>query len=123
MGFGPFRGFFLYLFCYRQREDKFRSHTFGADHIDVLVVCSNDLLYNGKSKTSAFLVFSTGEVGLIETLPDFVQAVFGNSDTGVFHRDENLVVLLCGLDLDKRVIVAELNGVVDQVVKIGRAHV
>ena len=41
-----------------QGEDKFCSHAFGAHHIDIFVVRLDDFLYNGETKSGAFLIFS-----------------------------------------------------------------
>ena len=52
--------FLIFVFCpFGEGEDKFRTHTFCAYDINVLVVGIDDLLHNRESKTGAFSVFSS----------------------------------------------------------------
>lgn len=76
-----------------------------------------DLLYDGEPKSGAALVLAPGEVGLVKTLPDFLQTVLRDADAGILNGDENLFVAAAGLDVDGGVVVAELDRVVDQVVE------
>ena len=78
---------FTWFFLSAQREDKFRTNPFGADHVDIFSMKLNDLFYDGKAKSRSFLVFSSGQVRLIETFPDFFQTAFQN----------NLTLFLCHL--------------------------
>lgn len=66
-----------------EREDKLGSHALRADHVDVLAMGLDDLLDNGKPKTGSLFVFASGEVCLVESIPDFLDAVRRNSDSGI----------------------------------------
>ena len=82
----------LYLFlCQRKCEDKFGSHAFRADDVDMFFVSLNDFFDNGQSKTGAFFVFSAGEVGFVKTIPDFFDAFRRNANAGIFDGDQVLV--------------------------------
>lgn len=70
-------GMLLLLFCQRQRKDKLRTNAFRADTVDIFSMCLDDFFYNGKSKSGALLVFSAGEVCLVETIPDLFELSFG----------------------------------------------
>lgn len=74
----------------------------------------NDFFYNGKSKTGAALVFSTGQVGFVKSFPDFFQAVFWNTDSGILDRDKYFVVLLGCLNRNRGILMTELDRIVDQ---------
>ena len=76
-----------------------------------------NLLYDRKSEPGAPLILAAGEIGFVKTLPDFLQAVLGDADAGVFYGDENLFVAAVCLDVDGGIVVAELDRVVDQVVE------
>ena len=77
----------------------------------------DDLADYGQAEACPFFVFASGEVGLVEALPDLVLVFFGNADSAVFDADEDFAFLFSGLYLDLRVVVAEFDGVVDQVVE------
>ncbi len=62
-------------------------------------------------------VLAAGEIRLVEALPDLFDAVARDADASVLDGDEDLVVLLCGLDCDCGVRVAEFDCIVDQVVE------
>ena len=49
------------LFRFLQSKDKFGSHTFCTDHINILVMCIDDLFDYRKSKSGAFTVFFRGK--------------------------------------------------------------
>jgi len=36
------------------------SHAGSTDHIDMLIMCIDDLFYNGKSQAGSFFIFATG---------------------------------------------------------------
>ena len=73
-----------------------------------------DFLYNGKTKSGPFFVFSAGKIGFVKAFPYFFQAVLWNTDTGILYGNENLLILSCRLDIDHRIIVSEFDGIVDQ---------
>ena len=110
-------GMLLLLFCQRQRKDKLRTNAFRADTVDIFSMCLDDFFYNGKSKSGALLVFSAGEVCLVETLPDLREGVLGDSKAGVLDRDEDFFIFFGRLDRDCGVCVAEFERIVDQVIK------
>ena len=78
----------------------------------MLVMCVDDLFYNCQSQTGSLAVFSTGGVNLIETVPDLWKAVFGDSGSVIFYRYEGLVIFHRGLNLDRRIIFAEFDSIV-----------
>ena len=65
----------------------------------------------------AFLVFSAGEVRLIETFPDLREGVLGDSKAGVLDRDEDFFSFLQGLNVDHGIVSAEFHRVVDEVIE------
>ena len=77
-------GMLLLLFRQRQRKDKLRTNAFRADTVDIFSMCLDDFFYNGKSKSGALLVFSAGEVCLVETIPDLFDAVFWQARCRLF---------------------------------------
>ena len=109
-------GMLLLLFCQRQRKDKLRTNAFRADTVDIFSMCLDDFFYNGKSKSGALLVFSAGEVCLVETIPDLFDAVFWNADSGVFDGNKDFLIFFGRLDRDCGVCVAEFERIVDQVI-------
>ena len=78
------------LFRFLQSKDKFGSHTFCTDHINILVMCIDDLFDYRKSKSGAFTVFSAGSINLVETIPDFAQTFFGNAGSVIFTETKTL---------------------------------
>ena len=80
-------------------------------------MCLNDLFYNRKSQTGATFVFASGKVSLVEAVPDFFNTVSGNADTCIFYRNKDLFVFAGCLDIDHRVIVAEFDGIVNEIIK------
>ena len=110
-------GMLLLLFCQRQRKDKLRTNAFRADTVDIFSMCLDDFFYNGKSKSGTLLVFSAGEVCLVETIPDLFDAVFWNADSGVFDGNKDFLIFFGRLDRDCGVCVAEFERIVDQVIK------
>lgn len=102
---------------YGQREYELRSDTFSANAINVLLVSIDDFFYNGKAKSGAFLVFSSGEVCLIEALPDFLDGFRGDSNSVVLYGNKAFVISQPGLNLDGRIGMAEFNGIIDKIVK------
>ena len=77
----------------------------------------DDLADYGQAKACPFFVFASGEVGLVEALPNLVLVLLGNADSAVFDAYEDFAFLFSGLDLDLRVVVAEFDGVVNEVVE------
>ena len=75
------------------------------------------LLHDGQAQAGALLVLPPGGVCLVEALPDLVQGVPGDADAVVLDRDVDLVAPVRGLHRDAGVGVAELDGIVDQVVE------
>ena len=88
-------------------------------------MCLDDLFYNGKTKTGTTFIFASGKIRLVKAVPDLFNAVSGNTDACIFYGDKDLLVFAGCLDVDHRVIMAELDGIVDQVIKdlLDLAHV
>lgn len=110
-------GMLLLLFCQRQRKDKLRTNAFRADTVDIFSMCLDDFFYNGKAEPGAAFVPATGEVCLVETLPDFGDAVFRNTHTIVF--DGNIGFSIAGdrFNRNLRIKVGKFDGIVDQIIK------
>ena len=100
----------------RQGEDKFSADSFGTNDVDIFIMCLNNFFYDRESKTGTLLVLSTGQVGFVETLKNFVLAVFWNSDAGILDRNKYFFAFLGGLNGDFRIMVAELDGIVNQII-------
>lgn len=85
----------------------------------------DDFLHDGKAKPGSFLVLPAGGVGLIKAFPDFFQAVLGDPDSGILHRDEYFPAAFGGLDGDGGVRVAEFDRIVNEVIEhlLDLAHV
>ena len=77
----------------------------------------DNFFYDGKAETGAFFVFSAGEICLIETFPDFFQAVFWNTDAGIPDRNKYFFILAGGFYCDGGICVAEFDGIINQVVE------
>ena len=103
--------------CLIQSENKFRSGSFRADYIDILIVGVNDFLDDGQSQAGALPVFAPGRVNLIKPVPDFGNGVPRNSDAVIPHGYGNFAVAFCGFHLYGRIIAAEFDGVVNKVVQ------
>ena len=80
----------LSLSCFFQGKNKFCAHPGRTDHIDILPMGKDDLLYDGESKSGAFAVFSPGNICFIEPLPDLRNAFFRNTCAVVFYGYEDL---------------------------------
>ena len=105
------------LFRFLQSKDKFGSHTFCTDHINILVMCIDDLFDYRESESGAFTVFSAGSINLVETIPDFAQTFFGNAGSVIFYRNKDLTTFYSCFNLNRRIIIAEFNGIIKKVVK------
>ena len=73
------------LFSFFQSKDKFGTHTFGTDYIDVLVMSGDDFLYDGKSQPGSFAVTTSGGIQFVKAFPDFIQARFRDTLSGIFY--------------------------------------
>jgi len=80
-------------------------------------MCVDDLLNNRETKSGSFAVFSTGGIDFVEAVPDFVETFFRNSGSVIFNRDENFSVLYSGFYLDRRIIIAEFNSIIQKIIK------
>ena len=76
----------------------------------------NDLFYNGKTKSGAFFIFSTGCICLIKTFPDTSDAVFGNTNAAIFDGYKYLSVSQRSFNRDGGICIAEFKSIVDQIV-------
>ena len=85
-------GFLQILTGFVQRKDKFRTDSFGADDIDMLIVSLDHFLDNSKPQSGSLLILSTGQIRFIETFPDFNQFFFRNTDSLIFYRDKDLII-------------------------------
>ena len=93
-------------------EDEFGPNAFRTDHINILSMGLDDFLYNGKSKSGSFSILSTGSICLIKTIPHFGKTFFWNSHSVILHRHEHLSILHSCLNVDGRIVIAELNSIV-----------
>ena len=97
------------LFRFFQSKDKFGSHTFCTDHINILVMCIDDLFDYRETESGAFTVFSAGSINFVETIPDFAQAFFGNAGSVIFYRNKDLTAFYSCFDLNRGIIKATLH--------------
>ena len=107
----------LFFFCLGQGKDKFGSHALGADDVNMFVVRVDNFPDNGKAQTGALFVFAAGEVRFVKTVPDQFQAVSGDADAVVFDGDEYLIALFGRLDFNDRIIMAEFDGIIQEVIE------
>ena len=112
----PFYALCLMCLSLRQAEDKFRAHTFGADHIDGFFVSLDDFLYDGESESGALLVLAAGRVRLEEAVPDLFLILLRDADAGILDRDKDLIMLFVDVDSDCGIVMRKLDRVVHQVV-------
>ena len=75
------------------------------------------LFYDRQSQSGAFLVFSAGQVRLVEPVEYLFQIIFGDTYTGIFYGYEYRFVLLTRLKFDGRIGLAELYRIVYEIVK------
>lgn len=57
---GYVRGSLFFLIHHREGKDKFRSHAFGADDVDVFVMRLDDLAGDGEAEAGALFIFAAG---------------------------------------------------------------
>ncbi len=117
--------FFVHVLGQGEGEDKFAALSFRADDVDMFLVAVDDLFYNGKAQAGAFFVPASGEVGFVESVPDQFQRFFWDADSGIFYRDKKFAFLDGCLHFDNGIVVAELDGIVQEVVEnlLDFAHV
>ena len=89
------------LFGLFKCKDKFSSNTYCTDHINVLLMCIDDLFYNCKSKAGSFAVFSAGGIDFVKAVPYFGKTLFGDSGSVVFYRDKNFSMVDSGFQCDR----------------------
>ena len=80
-------------------------------------MCLYDLFYDCQTESCSLLILTSGEIRLIEPVPDLLDTLFRNTDSRIFHGNKDFLVLQRSLDIDHRVLTAEFDGVVDQVVE------
>ena len=102
--------------CLRQRKDKFRPAPLGADHINIFPMCLYDLFYDRQPESCSLLNLTSGEIRLIEPVPDLLDTLFRNTDSRILHGNKDFLVLQRSLDIDYRVLTAEFDGVVNEIV-------
>ena len=101
----------------RQAEDKFRAHPFGTHHINIFPVGLYDLLHDRQPQPGSLLIFSPRQIRFIKTLPDLINTVLRDADAGILDGDKDFFIPHRGLYIDDRIIEAEFNGVIDQVIE------
>ena len=101
----------------RQRKNKLCPHAFRAHHIDIFPMGLYGFFDDGQSQPGSLFVLAPGEVGLVEAFPDLVQRIPWDSDAIIFYGGIDLVAPLRGLDGDGGIGLAELDGIVQQVVE------
>ena len=106
----------ILILCIGKGEDKFGSDPFGTDDINIFMVCMNDFFYNGKTKSGAFFIFSTGSICLIKAFPDTSDAIFWNTDAAIFDGYKYFSISKCSFNCDDRICIAKFKSIVDQIV-------
>ena len=56
-------------------------------------------------------------IRFVKTVPDQLQIIFRNADSGIFHTDKNFIMFFGRLNLNERIVVAEFDGIIQKVVK------
>lgn len=100
-----------------ERKYKFRPDALCADYIDVLIVSTDDLADDGEAKACPFFIAPPGSVGFVKTIPDFRKILTGNAFSEILDGDEDKLFTDRDTDLDDTVIVAEFDGIVEQVIE------
>ncbi len=80
-------------------------------------MCLYDLFYNRQPESCSLLILTSGEIRLIEPVPDLLDTFPRNTDSRILHGNKDFLVLQRSLDIDHRVLTAEFDGVVDQIVE------
>ena len=80
--------------CLRQRKDKFRPDPLGADHINIFPVCLYDLFYDRQPESCSLLIFSSGEIRLIEAVPDLLDTFLRNTDSRITYGKNYIFTVL-----------------------------
>ncbi len=80
-------------------------------------MCLYDLFYDCQTESCSLLILTSGEIRLIETVPDLLDTLFRNINARILHGNKDFLVLQRSLDIDYRVLTAEFDGVVDQIVE------
>ena len=76
-----------------ERKDKFRADAFRTDNINVFMMGMNNFFYNGEAQAGTLFISAPGKIRLVETFPDFTEAVSGNADAGILDGDKGLSVV------------------------------
>ena len=90
---------FLFL-CFIQGEDEFRSNSFCADHVDILIVCVNDFFDNGKPQAGSLPVLAPGGVSLVKTVPDLSDTALRYPGSMILDGHKDFPMLFCGFYRD-----------------------
>ena len=77
----------------------------------------DNLFDYSKPQASSFFILSAGGIGFIKPVPDFLDTFFGNADSAVLYRDKYLFPADRSLNINYAAVMAEFDGVVNQVVK------
>ena len=80
-------------------------------------MCLYDLFYDRQTESCSLLILTSGEIRLIEPVPDLLDTFPRNTDSRILHGNKDFLVLQRSLDIDYRILTAEFNGVVDQIVE------
>lgn len=88
------------FFAEWQGKDELCSHSFGADDVDMFIVCLNNFFYNSKSQAGSPFIFSPGKIRFIKAVPDFFDTFCRNSDSGIFHGNKNFFIFDACFNLD-----------------------
>ena len=103
--------------CRGQGEGELAANGLRGDHVDVFPVGLNDLPDDGQAKARALFIPAPGGIGLIEAVPDLLQALLGDAAARVLDGDEDLLLPGSGADIDGGIRIGKLDGVVDEVIK------
>ena len=105
------------LLSFSERKREFRTLARLALHGNIAAHQPGDQLRDGQAQACPFFVFSAGEVGLVEAVPDEALFIFGDADPVVADGNKDGLALFRGLDHDIGIRAAEFQGVVDEVVE------
>ena len=100
-----------------QRENKFGPDPFGADDVDMFIMCLDRFFDDREPESGAFFIFAAGKVGFVKSFPDLVEFFFRNPDPVVFDRYKDLVIAAGHFHSDGRIMLTEFDRIVQKVIE------
>ena len=76
-----------------------------------------NLFYDSKTKTGALLVFSSGKICFIKTVPDLRQGILRDPKAGILDGNKDFLTLQQGFHVNDGMIRTEFYRIVDEIIK------